>query len=103
MKMHSDFFVGPAIALVVLASCTTPGPIISGRTQEISATDIQAAMTALQGSIVDGPVRPAEIEVVSHDEVRIHVEQPAPSNYAAMVRVRGSWQVGRVALVHPRY
>jgi len=100
--MHSDFFVGPAIALV-LASCTTPAPIISGRTQEISATDIQAAMTALQGSIVDGPVRPAEIEVVSHDEVRIHVEQPAPSNYIAMVRVRGNWQVGRVALVHPRH
>jgi len=102
MHAHSDFFVGPAIALV-LASCSTTGPVISGRTQDISATDIEVAMAALQGSIVDGPVRPAEIEVISHDEIRIHVAQPAPSNYIAMVRVRGNWQVGRVVLVHPRY
>jgi hypothetical protein len=102
--MHgpSDFFVMPAIALM-LASCSTTGPVISGRTQDISPTDIQAAVAALQGSIVDGPVRPAEIEVISHDEIRIHVEQPAPSNCIAMVRVRGSWQVGGVVLVHPRY
>src|SRR5438552_9070941 len=101
MHAHSDFFVAPAIALV-LASCSTTGPVISGRTQEISATDIQASVAALQGSIVDGPVRPAEIEVKSHDEIRIHVDQPAPSNYIAMVRVRGNWQVGGVVLVHPR-
>ena len=103
MHAHSDFFVVSAIALV-LASCSTTRPVISGRTQDISATDIQAALAALQGSIVDGPVRPAEIEVISHDEIRMHVDQPAPSNYTiAMVRVRGSWQVGRVVLVHPRY
>jgi hypothetical protein len=102
MHAHSDFFVGPAIA-VVLASCSTTGPVISGRVQDISATDIQAAMTALQASIVNGPVRPAEIEVISHDEIRIHDEQPAPSNFIAMVRVRGYWQVGQVVPVHPRY
>jgi len=102
MHAHSDFFLGPAMALV-LASCSTTGPVISGRLQDVSATDIRAAMAALQGSIVDGPVRPAEIEVVSHDEIRIHVEQPAPSNYIAMVRVRGNWQIGRDVLVHPRY
>jgi len=101
MHAHSDFFVAPAIALV-LASCSTTGPVISGRTQDISATDIQAAVAALQGSIVDGPVRIAEIEVISHDEIRMH-DQPMPSNYIALVRVRGSWQVGRVMLVHPRY
>jgi len=101
MHAHSDFFVAPAIALV-LASCSTTGPVISGRTQDISATDIQAAVAALQGSIVDGPVRIAEIEVISHDEIRMH-DQPTPSNYITMVRVRGSWQVGRVMLVHPRY
>ena len=101
MQAHSRFFAGSAIALV-LASCSTPSPIISGRTQEISATDVQAAVAALQGSIVDGPVRVAEIEVISHDKVRLH-DQPAPSNYFEMVRVRGNWQIGRVVLVHPRY
>jgi hypothetical protein len=102
MHAYNDFLVGPVIALV-LASCSTTGPVISGHTQDVSAADIQAAMAALQGSIVDGPVRPAEIEVISHDEIRIHVEQPAPSNYIAMVRVRGNWQVGKVALAHSAY
>ena len=102
MHKRIDFLVGPAIALV-LASCSTTAPIISGRTQDISATDIQAALAALQGSIMDGPVRPAEIEVISHNEIRMHVDQPAPSNYIAMVRVKGNWQVGKVVLVHPRY
>src|SRR4051794_24193498 len=104
MHLRCDFFVGLTIALL-LASCSTPGPIISGRTQDVSAADIQAALTALQGSILDGPVRPTEIEVISHNEIRIrmHIEQPTPSNYIAMVRVRGNWQVGRVALVHPRH
>jgi hypothetical protein len=102
MHAHSDFFLGPAIALA-LASCSTTSPVISGRLQDVSATDIRAAIAALQGSIVDGPVRPAEIEVISHDEIRIHVEQPAPLNYIAMVRVRGNWQIGRDVVVHPRY
>jgi hypothetical protein len=102
MEAPSDFFVALATALL-LASCSTTGPVISGRTQDISPTDIDAAMAALQGSIVDGPVRPAEIEVINHDEIRIHVERPAPSNYIAMVRVRGYWQVERVAPVHQRY
>ena len=78
-------------------------PAISGRIQDTSATDIQAAMAALQGSLVDGPVAPAEIEVISHDEIRVHVEQPAPSNYIAMVRVKGNWQIGRVVQVHAPY
>jgi hypothetical protein len=98
MHAHSHLFV-PAIALV-LASCT--GPVISGRTQDISAADIEAAVAAFQESIVDGPVRSAEIEVISHDEVRMH-DEPAPSSYTAMIRVRGNWQVGTVVLVHPRY
>jgi hypothetical protein len=98
---HGGFFVGPAIALL-LASCSTTGPVISGRTQDISAADISAAVAAFQGSIVDGPVRIAEIEVICHDEVRLH-DWPAPSSYTAMVRVRGNWQVGKVVLVHPRY
>jgi len=51
---------------------------------------------------VDGPVRSAEIEVISHDEIRMH-DEPAPSSYTAMIRVKGNWQVGRVVLVHPRY
>ena len=100
MHAHGDFFVGLAFTLV-LASCSTAGPVLSGRTQDVSTTDIQAAMTALQGSIVDGPVQPAAIEVISHDQIRVHVEHRAPSNYITMVRVRGNWQVGRNGSVHP--
>jgi hypothetical protein len=104
MHLHCDFFLGLTIALL-LASCSTPSPIISGRTQDVSAADIQAALTALQGSILDGPVRPTEIEVISHNEIRIrmHVEQPTPSNYIAMVRVKSDWQVGSVVPLHPTY
>jgi hypothetical protein len=104
MHLQCDFFVGLTIALL-LASCSTPGPIISGRTQDVSAADIQDALTALQGSILDGSVRPTEIEVISHNEIRIrmHIEQPTPSNYIAMVRVRGGWQVGSVVPLHPTY
>jgi hypothetical protein len=104
MHLQCDFFVGLTIALL-LASCSTPGPIISGRTQDVSAADIQDALTALQGSILDGSVRPTEIEVISHNEIhiRMHIEQPTPSNYIAMVRVRGGWQVGSVVPLHPTY
>src|SRR6476646_10418766 len=104
MHLHCDFFVGLTIAFL-LASCSTPSPIISGRTQDVSAADIQAAVTALQGSILDGPVRPTEIEVISHNEIRIrmHVEQPTPSYYIAMARATGGWQVGSVVPIHTTY
>jgi len=100
MHARSDFFIGSA-----LRSCShrgsTTGPIISGRTQDILATDIQAATTL---SKLDCDARwTSGIEVISRDGNSLHVEQPAPSNYIAMVRVRGNWQVGRVVLVHPRY
>ncbi len=71
MHTHSDFLVGPVIALL-LASCSATGPVISGHIQDVSAADIDAAVAAFQRSIVDGPVRIAEIEVISHDEVRLH-------------------------------
>jgi hypothetical protein len=102
MHVRNDLLVGSAIALV-LVSCS--GPIISGHTQEVSAADIQAALTALQGSIVDGPVRPTEIEVIGHNEIRIrmNIEQPTPSNYIAMVRVKGSWQVASAVPHRPTY
>jgi hypothetical protein len=101
MHAHSDFLVAPAIALV-LASCSTPGPIISGRAQDISHTDIQAAVAAYRASIQHGPAHVGEIEVISHNEIRIH-DDPAPSSYTSMVRAKGKWQVGSVVLVHPRY
>ena len=48
--------------------------------QDVSATDIQAPVAAYQASIRHGPAPIGEIEVITHDEVRIH-DEPAPSNY----------------------
>ena len=77
-------------------------PIISGRVQDVSNADIQVAVAAYQASIRYGPAPIGEIEVISHDEVRIH-DDPAPSNYTSMLRVKGKWQLGSVVLVHPSY
>ena len=105
MHTQSAFFVAPVIALA-LASCTggsrAAGPIISGHVQDVSATDIQTVVAAYQASIQHGPAPVGEIEVITHDEVRIH-DDPAPSNYTSMIRIKGKWQVGSVVLVHPRY
>jgi hypothetical protein len=101
MRAHSSVFLRSANALV-LASCGTGGPVISGRTQEISVTDIQAAVAAYQASIWHGPAHVGEIEVISHNEIHIH-DDPAPSSYTSMVRAKGKWHVGSVVLVHPRY
>jgi hypothetical protein len=105
MRRQSAIFVLPAIALL-LASCGSPfragGPIISGRVQDVSNADIQVAVAAYQTSIRYAPAPIGEIEVISHDEVRIH-DDPAPSNYTSMLRVNGKWQLGSVVLVHPGY
>jgi hypothetical protein len=92
--------------VIVFASCAAPfrvaGIRTSGRIEEISVADIEAAVTAYQASIWHGPAKIGEIEVISHDEVRMHRER-APSNYTSMVRLKGKWQIGSVVLVHPVY
>jgi hypothetical protein len=105
MRCDSSFCIIPAIA-ILFASCSAPlrvtGARTFGRTQDISVADIQSAVAAYQASVWHGPARYGDIEVISHDEVRIYQEH-APSNYTSMVRVKGKWELGSVVLVHPRY
>jgi hypothetical protein len=92
--------------VIVFASCAAPfrvaGVRTSGRIEEISVADIEAAVKAYQAWIWHGPAKIGEIEVISHDEIRMH-DSPPPSNYISMVRVRGKWVMGSVVLVHPIY
>ena len=92
--------------VIMFASCAAPfrvaGIRTSGRIGEISVADIEAAVTAYQGSIWHGPAKIGEIEVISHDEVRMH-DLPPPSSYTSMVRVKRKWVMASVVLVHPIY
>ncbi len=92
---------------LVFISCAAPfrvaGIHTTGRVEDISTADIEAALTAYQASIYSpGPEKLAEVEVISHDEVRMHYA-PTPSSYTAMVREKGKWVKGSVVLVHPIY
>jgi hypothetical protein len=91
---------------IVFASCAAPfrvaGIRATGRIEDISVADIEAALAAYHASIAPGPEKLAEIEVISHDEVRMHYA-PAPSSYTGMVREKGKWVKGSVVLVHPIY
>ncbi|SRR6266446_3992279 len=95
----------PVVAILFM-SCSAPlrvaGARTFGRTQDVSAADIQSAVADYQASIWHGPARYGDIEVISHDEIRIYQEH-APSNYTGMVRVKGKWEIGSVVLVHPAY
>jgi len=91
---------------ILFASCAAPfrvaGIRTTGRIEDISAADIEAALAAYQTSLWNGPAKIAEIEVISHDEVRMH-RLPSPSSYESMERVKGKWVTGSVVLVHPIY
>ena len=105
MRAHFSVLFATA-TFIVFASCAAPyrvgGVRTTGRSEDISVADIEAAVAAYQASIRHGPAKITEIEVISHDEVRMH-DLPAPSNYIAMVRERGKWVMGSVVLVHPIY
>jgi hypothetical protein len=105
MRRDTSFSVIAAMT-ILLASCSAPlrvaGGRTFGRTQDISAGDVQTAVAAYQASVWHGPARYGDLEVISHDEVRIYQEH-APSNYTSMVRVKGKWELGSVVLVHPAY
>jgi hypothetical protein len=95
-----------AAALLLFISCAAPlrvaGIHTTGRIEDISTADTEAALAAYQASIHPVREKLAEIEVISHDEVRMHYA-PAPSSYTAMVREKGKWVKGSVVLVHPIY
>src|SRR6266508_4391177 len=94
MRVDYSFLVAPAIA-IVLASCSTPFRVAGirtfGRIQDIPVADIEAAVSAYRGLKGALHERIAEIEVIGHDEGRIY-QDPAPSSFISMVRVKGKWQ-----------
>ncbi len=105
MRRDNGFWIVPVIA-ILFASCSAPlratGARAFGRTEDIAVADIQSAVAAYQASVWHGPARYGDIEVISHDEIRIYQEH-APSHYTSMVHVKGKWELGSVVLVHPRY
>jgi hypothetical protein len=103
MRRHVDLL--PLAALIImLAACETntfrvAGIPTYGHIEDVPVADIQAAIVAYERSYpgVHGPA-----EVISHDEILIYQDRER-RNYTAMVRAKGTWEVGRVVLVHPRY
>jgi hypothetical protein len=92
--------------VIVLGSCATStfrvaGVPTFGRIQDVSVVDIEAAVSAFKAATRPG-ASVGEIEVVSHDEIRIY-QDAERRNYTSMVRTKGKWQVGSVVLVHPVY
>ena len=75
MRADTRFLVLPVLAMLLI-SCAVPLRIFGtgtfGRTQDLSAADVEAALAAYQASIWHGPARYGDIEVVSHDEIRIY-------------------------------
>jgi hypothetical protein len=107
MRRDTGFSVIAAMTILLASSsCSAPvrvsGARTFGRTQDISAADVQTAVAAYQASVWHGPARYGDIDVISQDEIRIYQEH-APSNYTSMVRVKGKWEIGSVVLMHPAY
>jgi hypothetical protein len=105
VRGHNYFLILLAV-LPLLSSCTSTVRVAGyptfGRIQDVSAADIEAAVSAYAGLHPGGHAQVGDIEVVSHDEIDIYMER-APSDYTSMIRVKGKWQQGSVVLVHPRY
>ena len=100
-------FVYPVFtSLVILfVGCNTyrvAGAMTFGRTQDISATDIEAAVAAYRQYMqatyhTEGT--PGQIEVVSHDRLRIYYGDADRGGYTEMNRVHGKWRSGNVVIV----
>ena len=95
----------PVLAILP-ASCSSPlriaGAPTFGRVDDISVADIQATVSAYRASIVDHDQAFGQIEVISHDEIRIYQGNEL-RNYTSMERVEGRWRLDSVVLRHPAY
>ena len=95
----------PVLAILP-ASCSSPlriaGAPTFGRVDDISVADIQAAVSAYRASSVDHDQAFGQIEVISHDEIRIYQGNEL-RNYTSMERIKGRWRLDSVALRHPAY
>jgi hypothetical protein len=62
---------------------------------------MQAAVSAFRAATrPDAEV--GAIEVITHNKIRFY-QATERRNYTSVVREKGKWHVGSVALVHPRY
>ena len=78
----------------VLASCNTfriAGAPTFGRVHEISVADIEAAVAAYKAAHIYEDTSVAQIQVISHDEVRLYGDR-GPGPYVIMRRVYGKWR-----------
>jgi hypothetical protein len=82
------------LVAVLFASCATQkfgDALLYGHTKDVTEADIRAALAA---RTTGGPNRRIyEIEVVSRDEIRLHLMSRSHGGYFAAVitRVRGKW------------
>ena len=82
------------VTAAVLASCNTfrvAGAATFGRVHEISVADIQAAVAAYKAAHIYEDTSVAQIQVISHDEVRLYGDR-GPGPYVIMRRVHGKWR-----------
>jgi hypothetical protein len=82
------------VTAAVLASCNTfrvAGAATFGRVHEISVADIEAAIAAYKAAHICEDTSVAQIQVISHDEVRLYGDR-GPGPYVIMPRVHGKWR-----------
>ena len=81
------------LASAALASCNTyrvEGAVTFGRVREVSEADIHAAIVAFHRQYAD--ITPAQIEIVSHDEIQIYWHSAASGRSSIVKRVGGRWR-----------
>ena len=82
------------VTSAVLASCNTfgvAGAPTFGRVHEISVADIEAAVAAYKAAHIYEDTSVAQIQVISHDEVRLYGDR-GPGPYVIMRHVHGKWR-----------
>ena len=82
------------MATAVVTSCNTfrvAGAPTFGRVHDISVADIEAAVAAYKTAHVYEDTSVGQIEVISHDEVRLYGDV-GPCPYVTMRRVHGKWR-----------
>ena len=102
--MHALVYPAFAALVMLFVGCNTyrvAGAMTFGRTQDISASDIEAAVASyreyMQATYHTEGV-PGQIEVVSHDRVRIYYGD-AGGGYTEMNRIHGKWRRGSIVIV----
>ena len=78
-------------AATVCALLLVAGAATFGRVHEISVADIEAAVAAYKAAHIYEDTSVAQIQVISHDEVRLYGDR-GPGPYVIMRRVHGKWR-----------